>query len=80
MPGLRGWIGEIDVEVLLSHADGRTRALYEFWSAGDSWKAVARHLGIARGENARGLFRYGIRKAWERMLSRGGRPPEHDGD
>jgi hypothetical protein len=68
----------IQVEILLSHADQRTRALYEFWSAGDSWKTIARHLGIARGENARGLFRYGIRKAWERMLSRRRRPPEDE--
>jgi hypothetical protein len=68
---------EIDVEILLSHADRRTRALYQFWAAGDSWKVVAKHMGIASGENARGLFRYGIRKAWERLLSRGGpKPPE----
>ncbi len=70
---------EIQVEILLSHADGRTRALYQFWSAGDSWKTIAKHLGIARGENARGLFRYGIRKAWERMLSRRRRPPDDEG-
>jgi hypothetical protein len=61
----------IDVEVLLSHADRRTRALYEFWSAGDSWKAVAKHMGIANAENARALFRYGIRRAWERLIRRG---------
>jgi len=69
---------EIDVEILLSHADSRTRALYEVRSAGDSWKSIAREMGIACGENARGLFRYGIRKAWEAMLNRGSRPSDAD--
>jgi len=63
-------VRELEAEELLSYADHRTRELYVHRALGDSWGETAKGMGISSADNARNLFRYGVQKALERILSR----------
>lgn len=65
---------DLQVEQVLSHMDLREREIFARKSTGDSWSDVAKEMGIENAEKARSLFRYGIRKARERLLERVKRP------
>jgi len=61
---------DLQLEETLSHLDPRTREIFTRRASGDSWDEVAKAMGISDGDNARSLFRYGVRKARERLLKR----------
>src|SRR5437868_8535215 len=61
---------DLQLEEILSHLDPRTREIFTRRASGDSWDEVAKAMGISGGDNARSLFRYGVRKARERLLKR----------
>jgi hypothetical protein len=61
---------DLQLEEILGHLDSRTREFFARRASGDSWNEIAEAMGISNAANAMSLFRYGLRKARERLLKR----------